>query len=255
MISCIFFTISITNPVKARRNTYGSYQSFESNRSDLPKASFNLDGVWRHIGALFCNWKWIKWVRLFNNKNNFFLIIIFRAGLTMPLKFFTGIYGPHPFPDLHCLSLVIFHQTKTKIRLLRLPYFMQTHFDEKNFRWRNVVIRMKSWITKRHRNVPRHLLLRCREMINALRGMCFPWTSQRKCAQYGTRQTRWTTHVSDCWIELTIIGTWRDTLHVPWHDWWCIGIDDNLNQSFIKDGINTCLPQVDLVRNSVRSSL
>jgi hypothetical protein len=28
-----------------------------------PKVSFILDGIWRHMGALFCSWKWIKWFR------------------------------------------------------------------------------------------------------------------------------------------------------------------------------------------------
>jgi hypothetical protein len=22
-----------------------------------------IDGIWRHMGAIFCNWKWIKWFR------------------------------------------------------------------------------------------------------------------------------------------------------------------------------------------------
>jgi hypothetical protein len=57
----------ITDPLKARRNTYGSYQSlpwgtswkleatgtilhgenmvFQSNRNDFPKVSFTLDGI------------------------------------------------------------------------------------------------------------------------------------------------------------------------------------------------------------------
>jgi hypothetical protein len=47
---------------------------FKSNRNVFPKVTFTLDGIWRHMGALFCNWKWIKWFRrLFNlfKKNKF----------------------------------------------------------------------------------------------------------------------------------------------------------------------------------------
>jgi hypothetical protein len=32
-------------------------------RGTGPKVSFTLDVIWGHMGALFCNWKWIKWFR------------------------------------------------------------------------------------------------------------------------------------------------------------------------------------------------
>jgi hypothetical protein len=53
---------------------HGKNKVFQSNRSDFPKVSFHLDGIWRYMGALFCNWKWIKWFRVcfFKNKNSFF---------------------------------------------------------------------------------------------------------------------------------------------------------------------------------------
>jgi hypothetical protein len=38
------------------------------NRNDFPKVSFTLDGIWRHMGALFSNWKWIKCL----SKQNFY---------------------------------------------------------------------------------------------------------------------------------------------------------------------------------------
>jgi hypothetical protein len=110
--------------VKARRNTYGSHQSlpwgtsrelwkitpagwstgtilhgengvFQSNRNDFPKVSFNLDRIWRHMGALFCDWKWIKWFRrLFSTKKIDHVPQFF-------LRAFSGAGGSCPFPDLH----------------------------------------------------------------------------------------------------------------------------------------------------------
>jgi hypothetical protein len=34
---------------------HGENEVFQSNRNDFPKVSFILDGIWRHIGTLFCN--------------------------------------------------------------------------------------------------------------------------------------------------------------------------------------------------------
>jgi hypothetical protein len=54
-----------------------------SEQHDFPKVTLALDGIWRHMGALFCNWNWIKWFRwllLFFN----FLRVVF----TMSLRFF-----------------------------------------------------------------------------------------------------------------------------------------------------------------------
>jgi hypothetical protein len=45
---------------------HGENKVFQSNRSDFPMVSFTLNGIWRHMGALFCNWKWIKWFSLFS---------------------------------------------------------------------------------------------------------------------------------------------------------------------------------------------
>jgi hypothetical protein len=76
--------------VNVRRNSYGSYQSLpwgtsrELNHSRGPgvahrdyfawrkwgiseqqewfsQVTFTFDGIWRHIGAIFCNWKWMVW--------------------------------------------------------------------------------------------------------------------------------------------------------------------------------------------------
>jgi hypothetical protein len=71
--------------------------SEQRNRNDFPKVSFpkvrcNL----RAYGALFCNWKWIKWLRLL--KKNFFLW----ARSTIPSIFLRVLVRSHSFPDLHC---------------------------------------------------------------------------------------------------------------------------------------------------------
>jgi hypothetical protein len=46
---------------------------FQSIGNDFPKVTFTLDGIWRHLGALFCNWEWINWfMRLFLKKKKLF---------------------------------------------------------------------------------------------------------------------------------------------------------------------------------------
>jgi hypothetical protein len=47
---------------------HGENEVFQRNRNDFPKVSFTLDVIWGHMGTLFCNWKWIKWFRLFKKK-------------------------------------------------------------------------------------------------------------------------------------------------------------------------------------------
>jgi hypothetical protein len=68
---------------------HGENEVFQRNRNDFPKVSFTL-GVrrcnLRAYGALFCNWKWIKWFRFVFLIKNFFLL----ARSTTPLKFFYG---------------------------------------------------------------------------------------------------------------------------------------------------------------------
>jgi hypothetical protein len=70
---------------------------FQRNRNDFPKVSFTLDVIWGHMGALFCNWKLIKWL-------GYFFKSIFFYGRDRPRSsnFFTGVFGC-PFPDLHCV--------------------------------------------------------------------------------------------------------------------------------------------------------
>jgi hypothetical protein len=66
---------------------HGENEVFQCNRNDFHNVSFTLDEIWRQMGALFYNWKWIKWLRrLFSTKK----------------KFFSRRDRPRPFPDLHC---------------------------------------------------------------------------------------------------------------------------------------------------------
>jgi hypothetical protein len=58
----------------------GVLHGSEAYRKSLPW-SFKLDGIWRRIGALFCNWKCIKWFRLF-------FLIFFMGAIDHALTFF-----------------------------------------------------------------------------------------------------------------------------------------------------------------------
>jgi hypothetical protein len=49
-----------------------------------------FDGIWRHMGAIFCNWKWIKWFRrIFKKKLKFF----YGRYWPRPTDHFAGVYG------------------------------------------------------------------------------------------------------------------------------------------------------------------
>jgi hypothetical protein len=72
---------------------HGENEEFQSNRSDFPKISFTLNGIWRHMGALICKWKWKKWLRtrrLFSTPPpNFF----YGHWWPRTSDFFVGIFG------------------------------------------------------------------------------------------------------------------------------------------------------------------
>jgi hypothetical protein len=77
---------------------HGKNKVFQSNRS--------LDGIWRHIGALFCNWEWIKWFRrLLTTRHQFILWAFMGTGMIAPISWHPLHYAwfailPVPFhPD------------------------------------------------------------------------------------------------------------------------------------------------------------
>ena len=62
----------------------------------FPKVSFTLDEVWRHLGALSSNWKWIRWIRgSFSTKTG----VINHS----PRHFLRAPARSRRSPDWHCL--------------------------------------------------------------------------------------------------------------------------------------------------------
>jgi hypothetical protein len=91
----IFFRFSTPVGCPTGVNLHSENETLQSNRNDFPKVTFTLNAIWRHVWALFCNWKWIKWHRLFKK----FVYVRWRF-------FFCGcLQAPAqscPLPDIQC---------------------------------------------------------------------------------------------------------------------------------------------------------
>jgi hypothetical protein len=58
-----FFLIGGRKKINIKNSDIRCFRTTGRKQHDFPTVTFTLDEIWRHMGALFCNWKWIKWFR------------------------------------------------------------------------------------------------------------------------------------------------------------------------------------------------